>query len=114
MSEVFSPPPCGEGLGVGEKNTQVEIVDPHPGASRRPSPQGGGWNPNQSNRLDTDSSAAVRLIASAIRPAIDSERMLGALRTASVGWIESVMTSSFSFDEAMRVTAPPESTPWVM
>jgi hypothetical protein len=50
----------------------------------------------QSNRLDTDSSDAVRPIASAISDAIDSVRMLSAFRTASVGWIESVMTSSFS------------------
>src|SRR5882757_9002138 len=69
---------------------------------------------DQSNRLDTDSSAAVRPIASAIKVAIDSERMLGAFFTASVGWIESVMTSSFNFEEAMRVVAPPDSTPWVM
>ena len=40
--------------------------------------------------------------------------MLRATFTASVGWIESVMTSSFSFEVAMRATAPPESTPWVM
>src|SRR5262245_4461710 len=49
---------------------------------------------NQSNRLETDSSAAVRPIASPIRVAIDSTRMLRATRTASVGWIESVITSS--------------------
>src|SRR5262249_36742340 len=69
------------------------------------------WRETQSNRIDTDSSAAVRAIASEIKPAIESVRMLGALRTASVGMIESVMTSSFSREEAMRVTAPPESTP---
>ena len=39
----------------------------------------------QSNRLDTDFSEAVRPIASAIRDAIDSVRMLAASRTASVG-----------------------------
>src|SRR5690349_10482906 len=66
----------------------------------------------QSNRLDTDSSAAVRLIASAIRGAIESVRMLAALVTASVGRIESVMTSSFSREPAMRAAAPPDSTPW--
>jgi len=54
-----------------------------------------GKCPNR-NRLDTDSSDAVRPMASAIRDAIDSVRMLGALLTASVGRIESVMTSSFS------------------
>ena len=68
----------------------------------------------QSNRLDTDSSAAVREIASEISPAIDSERMLPAFFTASVGWIESVMTSSFSLEEVMRAAAPPESTPWLI
>ena len=41
----------------------------------------------QSNKLDTDSSDAVRPMASAISGAIESVRMLGALRTASVGWI---------------------------
>src|SRR5882724_599684 len=68
----------------------------------------------QSNRLDTDSSDAVRPIASAISEAIDSVRMLGALRTASVGWIESVITSSFSLEPVMRAVAPPDSTPWEM
>ena len=55
----------------------------------------GDDNEFQSNKLDTNSSAAVRLIASAISEAIDSVRMLVATRTASVGWIESVITSSF-------------------
>ena len=40
--------------------------------------------------------------------------MLRATFTASVGWIESVITSSLSFELVMRETAPPESTPWVM
>src|ERR1700761_913001 len=74
----------------------------------------GGADAAQSNRLETDSSAAVRAIASEIRPAIESVRILEALLTASVGWIESVITNSFSREEAMRVTAPPESTPWVI
>lgn len=39
----------------------------------------------QSNRLDTDSSEAVRPMASAIREATESTRMLAALRTTSVG-----------------------------
>ena len=68
--------------------------------------------PTQSNKLDTDSSAAVRPIASAIKVAIERVRILGALMTAYVGWIESVMTSSFSLEEVMRAAAPPESTPW--
>src|SRR5262245_8979240 len=68
----------------------------------------------QSNRLETDSSAAVRPIASPIRVAIDSTLMLRATRTASVGWIESVMTSSLSCDAVRRATAPPDSTPWLI
>ena len=40
--------------------------------------------------------------------------MLRAARTASVGWIESVITSSLSCEAVMRATAPPDSTPWVM
>src|SRR5688572_26181860 len=68
----------------------------------------------QSNRLETDSSRAVRAIASPIRVAMPMTRMLRDTRTASVGWIESVMTSSFSLDEVMRATAPPERTPWVI
>ena len=40
--------------------------------------------------------------------------MLRATLTASVGWIESVMTSSLSREAVMRATAPPDSTPWVM
>ena len=69
---------------------------------------------SQSNRLETDSSAAVRPIASPIRLAIDSTRMLRATRTASVGWIESVITSSLSYDAVRRATAPPDSTPWLI
>src|ERR1043166_1663502 len=38
---------------------------------------------NQSNKLDTDSSVAVRPIASPISVAIESTRMWGATRTAS-------------------------------
>src|SRR5260370_15108297 len=68
----------------------------------------------QSNKLDTDSSEAVRPMASAIREAIDSVRILGALRTASVGWIESVMTSSFNLEAVGRAPAPPRHTPWLL
>src|SRR5262245_23483612 len=68
----------------------------------------------QSNRLDTDSSAAVRPMASPIRLATESMRILRATLTAWVGWIESVMTSSLSREAVMRATAPPESTPWVI
>src|SRR5262249_21357014 len=46
---VDSPPPCGEGLGVGVLlwgNARASPHHPHPGASRRPSPQGGGEGPS--------------------------------------------------------------------
>ena len=33
---------------------------------------------------------------------------------ASVGWIESVITSSLSRDAVTRATAPPDSTPWLI
>ena len=46
--------------------------------------------------------------------AIEITRMFSATRTASVGMMESVMTSSASLEEAIRATAPPERTPWVM
>ena len=56
----------------------------------------------------------MRAIASPIKVAIEMTRMLRATLTASVGWMESVITSSFSCEAVMRATAPPESTPWVM
>src|SRR5262245_45699177 len=68
----------------------------------------------QSNRLETDSSREVRPAASPINSAIDSTRMLRDTRTASVAWIESVITSSLSFEAVMRATAPPDSTPCVI
>jgi hypothetical protein len=40
--------------------------------------------------------------------------MLRASLTACVGWIESVITSSFIREAAMRETAPPDRTPCVM
>src|SRR5205085_8712164 len=67
-----------------------------------------------SNKLDTDSSRLVRPIASPSREAIGVTRILRAIFTASVGWIESVITSSFSLDDVTRVTAPPDNTPWVI
>ena len=51
---------------------------------------------------------------SPIRVAIDMTRMLRATFTGSVGAMESVITSSFNFEPAIRATAPPESTPWVI
>src|SRR5712691_7689217 len=68
----------------------------------------------QSNRLETDSSVAVRPIASPISVAIDMTLMLEAVFTSWVGWIESVMTSSLSREPEMRAMAPPDSTPCVM
>ena len=68
----------------------------------------------QSNRLDTDSSVAVREIASPIRSAIEMTRMFSAASTLDEGWIELVITSSLSLEPAILATAPPDSTPWVM
>ena len=59
-------------------------------------------NVPQSNRLETLVSLAVRSIASPISCAIEITRMLRATFTASVGMIESVITSSLSFEPAMR------------
>ena len=53
-------------------------------------------------------------MASAISEAMLSGRTLGEIRTASVGWIESVMTSFSIGEAATRATAPPDSTPCVM
>src|SRR5262249_3607902 len=64
--------------------------------------------------LEADAAAAVRPMASPIRLATESVRILRATLTAWVGWIESVMTSSLSREAVMRATAPPESTPWVI
>src|SRR6266404_5681121 len=72
------------------------------------------WRMPLIEQADTDSSEAVRLMASAISGAIGRVRMLGVLRTAAVGWIESVITSSFSLEEAIRAAAPPDSTPWLI
>ncbi len=84
------------------------------GEGRRQGEAPGRRAVDQMKRLETDFSLAVRLIASPISGAIEGMRMLEAVFTASVGWIESVITSSFSIEPPMRATAPPESTPWVM
>ncbi len=47
-------------------------------------------------------------MASPIRSAIEMTRMLGASSTPCVGWMESVITSSCSFEPLMRATAPPD------
>src|SRR5271166_4236818 len=75
-------------------------------APRRPRPQ--------LNSDETLSSLAMRPIASPIRGAIEMTRMLRATLTASVGVIVSVSMSSVSFEAAMRATAPPDRTPWVI
>ena len=54
----------------------------------------GGTIDNQSKRLDTDSSVAVREIASPIRSAMETTRIFCASTTACVGWMESVITNS--------------------
>ena len=45
---------------------------------------------------------------------MEMTRMLWAAFTASVGMMESVITSAYRRELAMRATAPPDSTPWVM
>ena len=54
------------------------------------------------------------LYASPSRFAVVMTRILCADWTEVVGWIESVITSSFSLEAAMRATAPPDRTPWVI
>ena len=71
-------------------------------------------NANTSGFVTRRVADAVRAMASPISGAMGIVRMLRATFTASVGWIESVITSSLSFELVMRETAPPESTPWVM
>jgi hypothetical protein len=46
--------------------------------------------------------------------AIGRMRIFSAARTASVGRIVSVITMLVIFDAAMRSTAGPDSTPWLM
>ena len=50
-------------------------------------------------------------MASPMSGAIDKTRTLRDTLTASVARIESVITSSFSFDDVTRATAPPDSAP---
>ena len=56
----------------------------------------------------------MRRIASAISGATDSWRIVGDAFIASVAWIESVVMTSTRGDAAMRATAPPYRTPWVL
>src|SRR5262252_9204122 len=118
---ILTQGPSRGGRHQGHPTTQVRRGDPVEVRAKRASKGGGppqgrrlDVGDAQSKRLETDSSLAVRPMASPIREAIDSTRMLRATRTASVGWIESVMTSSFSPDAVMRPTAPPDRTPWVI
>ena len=67
----------------------------------------------QSNRLDTELSLEIRLIASPISWAIDRSRIFSVTRTPSVARMLSVTTSCSSELAATRATAPAESTPWV-
>jgi glutathione S-transferase len=69
---------------------------------------------NQSNRLETELSSAMRRTASPIRGAIVSVRMVFEATVASVARMVSEMTSSLSAEALTRATAPPDSTPWVM
>ena len=90
---------------------QVPIIPNFPCARRR---RRADRLPRRSNRLETLSSLAVWAIASPIGGAMEITRILLATRTASVGAIVSVTTSSFSREAAMRATAPPDNTPWVI
>ena len=67
----------------------------------------------QSNSELTELSSLIRRIASAISGAMVICRTFGASRTASVARIESVITIVSIGDDAMRATAPPDSTPCV-
>src|SRR3546814_8000140 len=62
----------------------------------------------QSKSEETLVSSAMRLIASPSKGATVSARTLPLSLTASVGWIESVMTSSVSSLASTRANAPPE------
>ena len=68
---------------------------------------------NQSNKLETELSSLIRLIASAIKGAMVNCLMLWDTRTASVAMMLSVMTRSSMGDDVTRATAPPDNTPWV-
>src|SRR5271170_6328236 len=68
----------------------------------------------QSNSELTELSSLMRRIASAINGATLIWRMLCARRTASVARIESVIVIVSIGEDAMRATAPPDSTPCVV
>ncbi len=55
----------------------------------------------------------MRRIASPRSGAVGRIRILGQVRIASVGAMESVMTRAFSFDPLTLATAPPDNTPCV-
>ena len=78
------------------------------------SPKPGTVSGAQWNKLETDFSLEVREMASPMSGAMERTRILCDTRTASVGMIESVITSVFRAEAEMRATAPPESTPWVI
>ena len=69
---------------------------------------------NQSTRLLTELSSAIRRIASPTKGAIGRMRMRSEASAASVGRIVSVITSSLRLDPLIRATAPPDNTPWVI
>src|SRR3954447_21127099 len=67
----------------------------------------------QSNRLDTELSLEIRLIASPMSCATVSTRTLEVPRTPSLGRMLSVITSRSSELAAILATAPADSTPCV-
>jgi predicted AAA+ superfamily ATPase len=69
---------------------------------------------DQSNRLETEASSAMRRMASPISGAMVRMRMRSQALVASVGRMVSVITSSLSAELPTRATAAPESTPCEM
>src|SRR5579883_575623 len=86
-------------------------AQPGAGGATSPAPQESDRDQHQSNSELTLVSSLMRRIASAIRGATVIWRMFWASFTASVAKIESVIVIISIGEEAMRATAPPESTP---
>jgi hypothetical protein len=62
MTEVHSPPPCGEGSGVGVSKHSFLCGTPTP----HPSPQGGGEKKLARNDGDYDAAARFAFFAAAV------------------------------------------------
>src|SRR5882762_1759348 len=68
---------------------------------------------NYTNKLLTEVSSWIDLIAAAINFAIDSDLIRLDFRASSESGIEFENTTSFNADASIRPTAGPESTAWV-